>query len=195
MAATKTDNSLNLETVLAVLREVAENQKEAAERQKELDRIVKENALQMKETDRRLGKLGNRFGEIVEYMVAPNLCEKFRELGLIFQKSNSGTSVKDYEHGVFFDIDVMLESGDKAMLVEIKSTLTAEDVKDHIVRIEQMRAYADLNGDKRAFLGAVAGVVMTSKVKVYALEQGLFVIEASSENSNITPPIGKPKEW
>ena len=81
------------------------------------------------------------------------------------------------------------------MLVEVKTKLTTEDVKEHIKRIEKIRKYADLHGDKRIFLGAVAGVVMTSNVKRYALKQGFYVIEPSGETFNITPPSGKPKEW
>ena len=53
----------------------------------------------------------------------------------------------------------------------------------------------DLHGDKRTFLGAVAGVVMTSNVKEYALGHGFYVIKPSGETFNITPPSGKPKEW
>jgi len=52
-----------------------------------------------------------------------------------------------------------------------------------------------LRNDKRKFLGAVAGVVVTEEVKNYALNQGLFLIEPSGENFNITPPNGEPKEW
>ena len=81
------------------------------------------------------------------------------------------------------------------MLVEVKTKLTTEDVKDHIARLEKMRKYADLHGDKRTFLGAVAGVVMTPNVKEYALGQGFYVIEPSGETFNITPPNGQPKEW
>jgi len=58
-----------------------------------------------------------------------------------------------------------------------------------------MRAYADAHGDKRIFLGAVAGVIVTSNVKRYALKKGLFVIEPSGETISITPPNGQPKEW
>jgi hypothetical protein len=89
----------------------------------------------------------------------------------------------------------MLENGDKALLVEVKTNLTTEDVQDHIERLEKMRKYADLHGDKRTFLGAVAGVVITDNVKAYSLKQGFFVIEPSGETFNITPPNGKPKEW
>jgi len=51
------------------------------------------------------------------------------------------------------------------MLVEVKTTPTTEDVKDHIRRLEKMRKYADLHGNsglksERTFFGAVAGVVI-----------------------------------
>jgi flagellar motor protein MotB len=180
----------------------AESQKENAQGMQEfrdgmakLRESQKETDRQMKEYNKRFGEFTKRFGEVVEYMVAPNLCEKFGELGLVFPKANSGTRVSDHENNIHFEIDVMLENGDKALLVEVKTKLDSEDVKNHIKRIEKMRNYADLHGDRRAFLGAVAGVVMASNVKEYALGQGLYVVEPSGETFNITPPIGKPKEW
>jgi hypothetical protein len=149
----------------------------------------------MKEYNKRFGEFTRRFGEVVEYMIAPNLCEKFRELGYEFPRANSGTRVEDYVNHLHFEIDFMLENGDKAMLVEVKTKLTTEHVNEHIERLEKMRKYADLRGDRRSFLGAVAGVVMTSNVKEYALKQGFFVVEPSGETFTITPPDNKPKEW
>jgi hypothetical protein len=202
MEATQTANPPSFETVWALIQENAQGIKELKESQKETARQIEKTGRQMEETDRqikeynkRFGEFTNRFGEVVEYMIAPNLCEKFRELGFNFLQANSGTRVSDNENNIHFQIDVKLENGDKAMLVEVKTKLTTEDVKDHIKRLEKMRNYADLHGDKRAFLGAVAGVVMTSDVKEYALGQGFYVIEPSGETFNITPPSGKPKEW
>jgi hypothetical protein len=81
------------------------------------------------------------------------------------------------------------------MIVEIKTELTVERINKHIERLDKMRKYADLHGDKRTFLGAVAGVVVTDEVREYALNQGLYLIEPSGEELNITPPNGQPKEW
>ena len=81
------------------------------------------------------------------------------------------------------------------MLVEIKTNLSISYINNHINRLEKMREFADLHNDKRTFLGAVAGVVVPSEVKQYALENGLYMIEPSGENFNITPPHDKPKEW
>ena len=165
-----------------------ENDREMKKRQEEYDR-------QMKVFNKRFGDFTNRFGEMVEYMIAPNLREKFSELGLNFPQTSSSFDVADYDNKIFFEIDVFLQNGNKAMMVEIKTKLTTEDVKEHIERLEKMRKYADLHGDKRTFLGAVAGVVITPNVQEYALGQGLYVIEPSGESFLITPPNGQPKEW
>ena len=182
------ENAREVREALRALRETAQWQEETARQMKETDR-------QMQEYNKRFGDFTNRFGEVVEYMIAPNLREKFKDFDLNFPKANSNTDVADYDNNIFFEIDVMLENGDKAMLVEVKTKLTTEDVKDHVKRLEKMRIYADLHDDKRAFLGAVAGVVMTTNVKKYALKQGFYVIEPSGETFNITPPSGQPKEW
>jgi hypothetical protein len=185
----------NFDTVWAALMENREQLKET-------DRIVKENA-------RQIGKLSDRMGEVVEYMVVPNLREKFRELGYDFPQAHQNSDVSDPKNKIFLEIDVKLENGDKVMLVEVKTKPTTKDVKDHIKRLEKMRVYADLHGDKRTFLGAVAGAVMTDNVKEYTLKQGFFVIEPSrgepsplcgsvedtGETFNIISPNGKPKEW
>ena len=186
---------LDFEQVWALFQEVGKKQEETDRILKDVAERQKETARQMVEYNKRFGEFHSRFGEVVEYMVAPNLLDKFRDLGLVFQEAVSRKVVKDHDNNIFFEIDVLLENSDNAMLVEVKTKLAAEDVKDHIKRLEKMRKYADLHGDKRAFLGAVAGVVMTANVKKYALGQGFYVIEPSGENFNITPPNGKPKKW
>ena len=188
MQAVQSTNTPSFETVWAALQDVAERQKETDRMQKETDRIVKNNAQQ-------IGKLGKRFGEIAEYMIAPNLREKFRELGYDFPQACSNKDVSDHENNIHFEIDVMLENGDKSLLVEIKTKPTTEDINDHIKRLEKMRKYADLHNDKRTFLAAIAGIVMTNNVKDYALKQGFFVIEPSGETFNIISPGNTPKEW
>jgi hypothetical protein len=181
MKAIQTTNPPNFETVWAALMENREQLKET-------DRIVKENA-------RIVGRLGSRMGEVVEYMVVPSLRDRFRELGYDFPQAHQNSDVSDRKNNIFLEIDVKLENSDKAMLVEVKTKPTTKDVQDHIKRLKKMRRYADLHGDKRAFLGAVAGVVMKDNVKEFILKQGFFLIEPSGETFIIIPPENKPKEW
>jgi hypothetical protein len=196
MEAAQTANPPSFETVWAALQEVAERQKETDRQMKEsaerLNREMKKSAARL---DKQLGKLGNRMGEIVEHMVEPNLRDKFRKLGYDFPQANQNSDVSDRKNNIFLEIDVKLENGDKVMLVEVKTKPTTKDVQDHIKRLKKMRVYADLHGDKRTFLGSVAGVVITDNVKEYALGKGFFVIKPSGETFNVIPPNGQPKEW
>jgi len=173
-------------------REMKENAERHERKMKELDERVRESK---EELNRQLGKYINLFGEFTEYMMAPKLCEEFIEFGFNFYKTTRNISVRDKVNNIFFEIDVMLENDDIAMLVEIKTKLTIQRINDHIERLGKMRKYADLRGDKRAFLGAVAGVVVTDIERNYALEQGFYLIEPAGENLIITAPNGKPKEW
>jgi hypothetical protein len=181
-----------LQEVRQILKDNAEQQKESAkeweERHKETDQIVKE-------VGKRLGDFTNSFGNVVQHMIAPNLQEKFGDLGYDFQEISTRHKVRDKKNNIFFEVDVFLQNGDYAMLVEIKSDLSIGDINKHITRLEKMRKYADLRGDKRHFLGAVAGIVVEDDEKEYALSQGFFLIEPTGENFNITSPTGKPKEW
>jgi Holliday junction resolvase len=194
---------LNFETIWAAIQATNEQMKETDRRMQETDRliqetdrIVKENAQQMKVTDRRVGELTNRFGEMVEYMVIPNLVTKFEELGFTFTKANR-TEIKDREHNIFAEVDAFLENGDKVMAVEVKTRPVIEDIDVHLERMEKLRKYADLHHDKRIYLGAIAGVVFSESEKVYALKKGFYVIEPSGDTFNIIEPKGNyhPREW
>jgi len=206
----------SFEMIRASLQDLAVQQKETdrlikenAERQKETDRQLKENAERQKETDRQLkenadrldrqlGKLGNRFGEMVEYMVMPNLVKKFRELGFGFTIASPHATIEDEENNIFVEIDIKLENGDKLMIVEVKSKPTTEDVTEHVERMWKIRTHADLHGhEKQIFMGAVAGMIMNSNVRDFALKNGFYAIEPSGDTFAITVPAGiySPREW
>ena len=132
---------------------------------------------------------------MVESMVLPNLLVKFNDLDLPFTKAYPNAQITDKQHGIYAEVDAFLENGDSVMIVETKTKPNKEDIDDHIKRMEKLRAYADLRGDKRKYLGAVAGVVFGYDEKKYALEKGFYVVEPSGETFNITVPAGSPREW
>ena len=170
---------------------------ETARKIQETDRQMKETDRQMKETDRRLGSLGNRFGEMIEYMVMPNLVAKFRELDFMFTKAYPHATIEDEKNNIITEIDITLENGDKVMIVEVKSKPSTEDITEHIERMQKVKAHADLHGDKRVFLGAVAGIVFNNNERNFALKNGFYVVEPSGDTFIITAPDGiySPKEW
>ena len=177
-------------------REMAELNRETREQMKETAQETERMMLESKKAvDKQIGSLTNLFGDFTLGMVIPKLREKFYELGLVFLKSSPNPNIEDRINGISFEIDILLENGDTAMLVEVKTKLTKERIYSHIERMEKMRRYADLHGDKRTFLGAVAGFAISDEVRSLAFEEGFYVIEPDGENFVITPPQGKAKEW
>jgi hypothetical protein len=195
---------LDFEQVWAALGETSRLIKENARRQEETERLIKEIALrqaetsrQMRATDDKISKLGGRFGEMVEYMVMPNLVDKFRELDFVFTKAYPEATIKDEKNKILAEIDITLEDGDKVMIVEVKSKPSIKDIKDHIERMATVRLHAGLHHDKRKYLGSVAGMVVKDNVRDFALKSGFYVIEPSGDTFNIIKPEGKyhPREW
>jgi uncharacterized protein YukE len=197
-----------LEETARRMEETDRQMKETDRRMEETDRRIEETARQieetgrqMKETDRqfnkRFGEFTNRLGEVVEYMVVPNLVEKFRNLGFTFTRAHQNTRITDRENDIFAEVDVFLENGDCVMIAEVKTTLAVKDVDEHGERMEKLRRHADLHNDRRKYLGALAGAVTSESVKNYALKQGFFVIVPSGDTFDIIRPEGnyRIREW
>jgi hypothetical protein len=194
---------------------IKETSAEIRELQKETDRRLEEMSLKtdrrLKEigiktdrrlekmglkTDRRLGELGLRLGDIMEHFMSPKLHEKFEALNFSFNRSSRNHEIKDQNKKRLAEIDVLLENGEYAMAVEVKTRLTSGDVKDHVKRMEILRRVADERNDKRKYLGAVAGAVVTPEVAAYALKNGFYVIVPSGETVDIEVPDDfKPRIW
>jgi hypothetical protein len=164
----------------------------------ELQKLHKETEKAHKETEktlnRAIGGLSNTLGSLIEHIMTPDLPRKFKSLGFSFDRI---TTVKwaDGKGNIYAEIDGLLENGDQAMVVEVKTTLRRGDVDDHLTRMEKVRRYADDHGDKRQFLGAMASTITDRDTKEYALAKGFFVIEPSGEDVRITKPASGPRVW
>jgi hypothetical protein len=185
------------ETVWAILEKNAVEMEKLRESQKETDRQIERTERIVENNAQLIGKPGNRFGEMIECMVVPNLITKFHELGFVFEKAYRDTVIKDKTNNIYAQIDITLENGDKVMIAEVKSKPTTEDITEHIERMEKVRAHADLHNDNRKYLGAIAGMVFNDNEKTFALKNGFYVIEPSGETFIITEPKGdySPREW
>ena len=181
------------ETVWASLQEtdrlLKESIKENELRKKETDR-------RMKETDRLIGKLTNRFGDMVEHLVVPGIKEKFNELNFTFDQVAKNVEISDPSGKCIVEIDILLENGDTVIVVEVKATPVQRDVDDHVGRMEILRRRADTKNDKRKYQGAIAGAVMQNEVRNYAHKTGFYVLEQTGDTMRINIPEGfKAREW
>ncbi|MDR1949225.1 MAG: hypothetical protein LBQ38_07525, partial [Spirochaetaceae bacterium] len=135
-------------------------------------------------------------GIVVEHLVLANIKKKFNDLGYEFTKTGPNVLIDDKKKQIITQIDAMLENGEYAIAIEVKTQLNVSHVDEHLERMEKLRIYADDRQDKRKFLGAVAGAIVADNVKNYALKKGLYVIQQSGDTVTIENPAGfKPREW
>jgi hypothetical protein len=174
---------LNFEQVWAALMENRQQMKET-------DRQMKETDRRMKELQKSMGALGNRFGELAEHLILPNIVQKFNAFHYHFKYASTGHKLFNPETGrIAAEFDIFLENDAASIGVEVKAKPTEKDLEEHIQRLDLLRKYKDEEGDKRAIRGAIAGAIMSESVRRAALSAGLYVIEQSGDTVRIEEPL------
>jgi len=159
------------------------------ESQKKTDRILAE-------LSKNIGGLGNSLGRLTEAIFTAELWKKFHDMG--YPVSQQSSNRKFYDEGqVLAEVDLFIENGDYAILVEIKTDLSTSHVDDHLERIGTVRRYLDARGDGRKLIGAVAGGVVPDNVLKYAHRKGLFVVTHNGDAVDFAqaPQGFKAREW
>jgi hypothetical protein len=197
--------------VWAILAELAQAQKETERRFQETDRkfqetdrkfqeTVTETDKRFKETNRQIqrlskeiGNLGGKWGRFVENMVAPACETIFLDRGIpVHQVSQR---VKKRLESDTLEIDVLVTNENHVLVVEVKSSLSVNDVKELIETLQQFRHFFPEYSQKQLY-GAVAGIEIEEGADKYAYRQGLFVLTQSGENVAIlNGGTFQPKTW
>ena len=168
--------------------------------QQELERAIqevwtlfKETDRKFKETDRKIDALTGKWGKFVEGLIAPGVVSMFKERRIdvdrIFQR------VKVYKDGKSVEIDILAINKEYALLIEAKSSLSVEDVKEHLERLNAFKKFFPEYSDRKV-VGAVAGIVIEEGADRFAYHQGLYVIGQTGETVRIlNDKQFKPKVW
>jgi DNA repair exonuclease SbcCD ATPase subunit len=176
--------------------------KQTAEQIKQTDEQIKQTAEQMKQTDERmkrtdeqLGKLGNRFGEVTEHLIAAGVADRFNEIGYNFPPGERNFKVTDNKDQTIAEIDVLLENEDYFIVVEAKLKPRMDDIIYHVEKMEKFKQYFMKNQEKqKKVFGALAGVVFDDNIKTAAIKNGLYTIVQSGNAIKIDVPKGfQPK--
>ena len=193
--------------VWQLLAELITAQKETERRQQETERLIqelttaqKETNRQTQETDRKIrevnkqiGDLGGKWERFVENMVAP-ACETLfmqREIP-VHQVSQR---VKKRLNGQTLEIDILVTNENHILVVEVKSSLGVNDVKQLVKDLNQFRQFFPEYSQKQLY-GAVAGIEVEEGADRYAYRQGLFVLAQAGEAVSILNNSDfQPKSW
>ena len=171
-----------------------EKQLHAAEmkkREEEFKEYERKREEEMKILTKNFGIFGNRLGEIIEYMVAPNIAQMFDEFGFNFETILTNIELKNREKQSVAEVDILLLDGDKAMAVEVKTKPKLTDLERHLKRINRIQTNSiSLLRDIKQIYVAIAGAVITPEFKEEAFNLGFYVISQQETNVEIfQPPI------
>ena len=166
----------------------------------ETDRKFQETDRKFQETDRKIkemtisiGRLGNKLGDFVEEMVRPAAVRLFQERGIAVHEVHR--QVVANRQGAAIEVDLLVVNDEDVVAIECKSTLSVDDVNEHLVRLGKLKELLPSYADKRV-LGAVTGMVIPDHVATYAYRQGLFVLAQSGESVVILNDANfQPKAW
>lgn len=158
-----------------------------------LTRLFAETDARIKETSRQIGALGNRWGQFVEGLVAPAALRMFTERGIPLEET--AQRVTKNLNGEHMQIDVRAINSEHVVVIEVKSTLRQEDVRDHLRQLGEFKRFFPRYADRKV-VGAVAGIVVDESVEEFASNQGLFVIVQSGDVVEIANDEEfRPRVW
>ena len=121
---------------------------------------------------------------------------KFERFGIKLDTIIIEHSLEEPGKGIIAEVDVFLSNGEYVVAVEAKSKPNTQDVAEHINRMIKLRGYADRHNDKRKYLGAIAGMVISKTVKEYAYKCGFPILTPSGDSMELECPEDFiPKEW
>ena len=170
---------------------------ELAAAQKETERLLKEQSQEtdrkIREVNKQIGDLGGKWGRFVENRIAPACETLFLDRGIpVHQVSQR---VKKRSDRKILEIDVLVTNENRVLVVEVKSSLGVNDVKDLINDLTQFREFFPEYAQKQLY-GAVAGIEIEEEADKYAYRQGLFVLAQAGEAVSILNDRNfQPKNW
>ena len=143
--------------------------------------------------NKQLGDLGGKWGRFVENMVAPACETLFLKRGIPVHQVSQRT--KKRLNGQTLEIDILVTNENHILVVEVKSSLGVNDVKQLVEDLNQFRHFFPEYSQKQLY-GAVAGIEVEEGADRYAYRQGFFVLAQAGEAVSILNNSDfQPKNW
>ncbi len=125
------------------------------------------------------GQFSNQWGRLIEALVQPGVLRLFQERGHDVRRLHQRSTVQ--MNGSTMEIDIILEDQTEVIPVEVKTTLSVEDVNDFLDDLAVFTDFFPLYRAMRVY-GAVAGLNIPADVARYAYRRGLFVVSITGTN-------------
>lgn len=193
LVAAQKETDLKFQDTKSLFQDTGRKFQETDRKFQETDRKFQETDRQIKQVMNSLGRLGNKLGDFVEEMVKPALVRLFQARGIAVHEVHRGVSAE--RHGEAIEIDLLVVNDSDVVAVECKSSLSTDDIDEHLVRLGKLRRLLPRYAGARV-MGAVAAMVLPDDVARYAYRRGLFVLAQSGDGVVIRNDEGfVPANW
>ena len=138
------------------------------------------------EFDKRMNKMrgiwSNAWGDFVESLVSGSLVKMLQEwipsINMIMK------NIEGQRNGHDCEFDIIAVNNDALVAVEVKSTLNVKDIKDFLEKLKNFSMFLPQFKGYKVY-GAVAYLKVNQDAEKFAIKQGLFVIRATGDSSEI----------
>ncbi len=176
-------------------RELAEShakfQQELAASRAETDRRHQELREIVAKTNKQVGGISNRWGELVEGLVRPAAVNLLRERGIQVHHTVTNLVLEDGS----MEVDLLAENTVEVVAIEVKANLKGRDLKRFLKNLQKFKTVFPKYQSYRLY-GAVAGIRIDPDLEQKAIDAGLWVMKPSGETMSITnKPEFEPSLW
>ena len=177
---------LTFEKVWRMFQETDKKFQETDRQMKETAERMKETDERMKETDKRMKELQSLFtsqwGKLMEALVKGDLIPILNSWGIPIQDLQQRRA-GNYK-GTSYEFDIIAQNGKEVVIVEVKTTLKPDHVKDFLHKLDHVKEWIKAYSDNTIY-GAVAYLTEEGASERMAEKRGLFVIRATGNSASI----------
>ncbi len=169
--------------------ELREKERKASEKLREKER--KEDAKRILDLEK---LFTTQWGKLMETLVEGDLINILKDKG--FDVSETATRQKGRrKDGGTFEFDIIAFNGNDVVIVEVKTTLRLDDVKEFIYKLNHIKEWSPRYTENR-IIGAMAWLTAESNAETMAEKRGFYNIRATGNSAFITNADNfQPKIW
>lgn len=194
--------AVTYEEILELFRETDGKFRETERQFQETERLLKEQSREtdrkFQETDRKLNQLEKLFtsqwGKLMEALVEGDLVDLLNARGIPVTDTTTRLRGKRPDGGNY-EFDILGHNGDEMVVVEVKTTLRPDDVKDFLDKLDHLKVWIPRYGLNRVY-GAMAWLTADAGAEAMVENRGLLSIRATGDSASIlNAPDFRPRAW
>ena len=179
------------EDILHLFRENDGQIKELLRSQQETDRKFQETGQLLREqsqaTEKKINALEKLFtsqwGKLMESLVEGDLVNLLVQRGIAIADTTTRLKGKQ-PGGGNYEFDIIAHNGEEVVVVEVKTTLRPDDVKNFLDKLDHLKAWIPRYAQNRIY-GAMAWLTAAASAEAMVIKRGLFSIRATGDSASI----------